>query len=63
MTGFGIGDCSAQRPDLGAKRKVINWAGCRQAAFGSTNAQSGLSGYDPIAAISAKCSNNLQACF
>ncbi|WP_445784258.1 hypothetical protein [Sphingorhabdus sp.] len=29
------------------------WAGCRQAAFGSTNAQSGLSGYDPKVVVPA----------
>jgi len=39
------------------------WAGSGKAAFGSTIAQSGTSANDPIAAISPKCSDNLQACF
>jgi hypothetical protein len=35
----------------------------RTGSFVSTNAQSGLSGYDPIAAISPKCLDNLHVCF
>jgi hypothetical protein len=36
---------------IGVEANGCNWAGCGKAAFGSTNGQSGQSGYGPIAAF------------